>query len=189
MSRLVWAGLLLLASFGSILTSCQQKGGKKVDLPEPRESIVGRIDSLERVLLNEDVALNDAAAAQLIKDYLGFQERWPDDPKCPDYLFKAADVMRGMYRVADACTALDLLVRRYPQSPQAPEALFFAGFMLHNDISEHQKAHEYLQRVVDEYPLHPRAVEARQMIQVMGMDEQDLLRYLEENGSKDSIPS
>ena len=65
MSRLVWAGLLLLASFGSILTSCQQKGGKKVDLPEPRESIIGRIDSLERVLLNEDVALNDAAAAQV----------------------------------------------------------------------------------------------------------------------------
>jgi hypothetical protein len=27
-------------------------------------------------------------------------------------------------------------------------------------------------------------VEARQMIQVMGMDEQDLLRYLEEQGSK-----
>ena len=62
--------------------------------------------------------------------------------------------------------------------------MFFAGFMLHNDISEQEKANEFLQRVIEEYPLHPRAVEARQMIQVMGMDEQDLLRYLEEQGSK-----
>lgn len=185
MSRFVWAGFLLLAAFGLIVTSCQPKSGKKADLTEPRETIVGRIDSLEKVLLHEDVALNDAAAAQIVKDYLRYQERWPDDPKCPDYLFKAADVMRGMYRVQDACTALDLLVRRYPKSPQAPEALFFAGFMLHNDISEQEKANEFLQRVIEEYPLHPRAVEARQMIQVMGMDEQDLLRYLEEQGSKD----
>lgn len=185
MSRFVWAGFLLLAAFGLIVTSCQQKSGKKADLTEPRETIVGRIDSIEKVLLHEDVALNDAAAAQIVKDYLRYQERWPDDPKCPDYLFKAADVMRGMYRVQDACTALDLLVRRYPKSPQAPEALFFAGFMLHNDISEQEKANEFLQRVIEEYPLHPRAVEARQMIQVMGMDEQDLLRYLEEQGSKD----
>ncbi|MFM7586238.1 MAG: tetratricopeptide repeat protein [Bacteroidota bacterium] len=185
MSRFVWAGFLLLAAFGLIVTSCQQKSGKKADLTEPRETIVGRIDRLEKVLLHEDVALNDAAAAQIVKDYLRYQERWPDDPKCPDYLFKAADVMRGMYRVQDACTALDLLVRRYPKSPQAPEALFFAGFMLHNDISEQEKANEFLQRVIEEYPLHPRAVEARQMIQVMGMDEQDLLRYLEEQGSKD----
>lgn len=163
------------------------KGAREVDVPEPQETIVGRIDSLEKVLLNEDVALNDAAAAQVIKDYLRFQERWPNDSRCPDYLFKAADVMRGMYRVQDACIALDLLVRRYPKSPQAPEALFFAGFMLHNDISEQQKANEFLMRVIDEYPLHPRAVEARQMIQVMGMDEQDLLRYLQEQGSKDSV--
>lgn len=184
MSRFVRAGLISWAIFGLVLTSCQQKSVKKVELPEPQETIVGRIDSLEKVLLHEDVALNDAAAAQIVKDYLRYQERWPDDPKCPDYLFKAADVMRGMYRVQDACTALDLLVRRYPKSPQAPEALFFAGFMLHNDISEQQKANEFLQRVIDEYPLHPRAVEARQMIQVMGMDEQDLLRYLEEQGSK-----
>ena len=186
MRHFVWQLGFMAVLLGFMLTACRDKGDKKGGPDESQEITVGRIDSLEKVLLHEDVALNDAAAAQVIKDYLRFQERWPDDPRCPDYLFKAADVMRGMYRVQDACTALDLLVRRYPKSPQAPEALFFAGFILHNDISEQQEANEYLQRVIDEYPLHPRAVEARQMIQVMGMDEQDLLRYLEDQGSKDS---
>lgn len=155
MRRIVWFVLLSGALFELSLTGCGQKSGKKAEVLEPQEQIVGRIDSLERVLLNEDVALNDSAAAQVIKDYLRFQERWPNDPKCPDYLFRAADVMRGMYRVQDACTTLELLVRRYPKSPQAPEALFFAGFMLHNDISEQQKANEFLQRVIDEYPCTP----------------------------------
>ena len=179
--------LLFLSFLGMFASGCTQKGESQKEPLESQERLITRIDSLERVLLNADVTLNDAAAAQVIKDYLRFQERWPEDSKCPDYLFKAADVMRGMYRVQDACTVLDLLVKRYPRSPQAPEALFFAGFMLHNDISEQQKAGEYLQRVIDVYPSHPRAVEARQLIQVMGMDEQDLLRYLESQASTDSI--
>jgi TolA-binding protein len=116
----------------------------------------------------------------VVKAYLKFAETYPNDSLSPDYLFKAADVMRGQFRWENALQVLNQLVEKYPNDKRVPNALFFAGFMLHNDLGDNNKATPYLERVVNEYPEHTLAKDAAMLLQTMHMSEEELIKMLEE---------
>jgi len=160
-------GLLFFAS-------CTEK---KVD---EQSALTARIDSLENILLTDSLNLSDAPASEVIKAYLKYADTYPDDSSAVDYLFKAADVMRGMYRHQDAIQVLELVVSRYPKSDKAPAALFYAGFILHADTEQNNLAVPYFQRLIDDFPEHPLANDARNLMPLLNMNEEQLLDFLEQ---------
>lgn len=160
-------GLLLFAS-------CTEK---KVD---EQSALTARIDSLENILLTDSLNLSDAPASEVIKAYLKYADTYPDDSSAVDYLFKAADVMRGMYRYQDAIQVLELVVSRYPKSDKAPAALFYAGFILHADTEQNNLAVPYFQRLIDDFPEHPLTNDARNLMPLLNMNEEQLLDFLKQ---------
>lgn len=160
-------GLLLLAS-------CAQK---KAD---EQSALTARIDSLENILLTDSLNLSDEPASEVIKAYLKYADTYPKDSIAVDYLFKAADVMRGMYRHQDAVQVLELVVSRYPKSDKAPAALFYAGFILHADTEQNTLAVPYFQRLIDDFPEHPLTNDARNLMPLLNMSEEQLLDFLEQ---------
>lgn len=140
---------------------------------------IAQIDSLERVLLNDSLGLNEAAAGNLTKAYLQFADRYSKDTLSVDYLFRAADVMRGMFRIMDAVQTLDLITKRYPNHDKAGVALFYAGFILHTDSDQNQMAADYFDRLIEAYPDHPMADEARNMLPMLKMSDEQILEFLE----------
>jgi tetratricopeptide (TPR) repeat protein len=160
-------GLLLFAS-------CAEK---KVD---QQAALVARIDSLENILLTDSLNLSDEPASEIIKAYLQFADTYAQDSSAADYLFKAADVMRGMYRYQDAVQVLELVVTRYPKSEKAPAALFYAGFILHADTEQNGLAIPFFQRLIDEFPEHPLSNDARNLLPLLNMSDDQLLDFLKQ---------
>lgn len=168
---------LLLASLW-LLTACGEQ--KKAD---PQAELTARIDSLEAVLVNDSLRLSDEAASEVIKAYLKYADTWPKDSSAVDYLFKAADVMRGMYRYQDAVQTLELVVSRYPDSDKAPAALFYAGFILHADTEQNNLALPFFQRLIDDFPDHPLTKDARNILPMLNMSEEQLLEFLQQRNA------
>jgi len=151
---------------------------------DPKAQAVSKIDSLEAELLDDSLGLSDQTASEIIKAYLQYADAYPKDSNAVDYLFKASDVMRGMYRYQDAIRTLELVVERYPESDKAPTALFYAGFILHNDTEQNHLAIPYFQRLIEEFPEHPLADDARNLMPLLNMNEEQLLEFL--NREKES---
>jgi tetratricopeptide (TPR) repeat protein len=157
-----------------IFASCAEK---KVD---QQVALVARIDSLENILLTDSLNISDEPASEIIKAYLQFADSYPQDSSAADYLFKAADVMRGMYRYQDAVQVLELVVTRYPNSEKAPAALFYAGFILHADTEQNMLAIPFFQRLIDEFPEHPLSNDARNLLPLLNMNDEQLLDFLKQ---------
>jgi tetratricopeptide (TPR) repeat protein len=153
---------------------------RKAEL-DPKAKAIAQIDSLEAVLLDDSLALSDQTASAIVKAYLQFADAYPKDSNAVDYLFKASDVMRGMYRYQDAVRTLELVVERYPESDKAPTALFYAGFILHNDTEQNNLAIPFFQKLIDEFPDHPLADDARNLMPLLNMNEEQLLEFLNRN--------
>ena len=145
---------------------------------DPQKQAIAQIDSLEAELLDDSLAISDQTASAIVKAYLQYADAYPKDSNAVDYLFKASDVMRGMYRYQDAVRTLELVVERYPTSDKAPTALFYAGFILHNDTEQNHLAIPYFQRLIDEFPEHPLANDARNLMPLLNMNEEQLLEFL-----------
>ena len=145
---------------------------------DPKTQAIAKIDSLEAELLDDSLGLSDQTASAIVKAYLQFADAYPKDSNAVDYLFKASDVMRGMYRYQDAIQTLELVVKRYPKSDKAPTALFYAGFILHNDTEQNHLAIPYFQRLIEEFPNHPLSDDARNLMPLLNMNEEQLLEFL-----------
>lgn len=161
----------------AVLLFTQSSCNRKADV-DPKTKDMARIDSLEAVLLDDSLSLSDLTASEIVKAYLQFADAYPKDSNAVDYLFKASDVMRGMYRYQDAVRTLELVVERYPDSDKAPTALFYAGFILHNDTEQNNLAIPYFQKLMDEFPNHPLADDARNLMPLLNMSEEQLLEFL-----------
>lgn len=162
-----------------LVVGCGEKKG------DPQTEARANVEALEAKLKADpatqsgDDRLNDTLASNVVKAYLRFVEAYPKDSLAPDYLFKAADVMRGQFRWDNAVQVLEQLVNQYPTDKRVPNALFFAGFMLHNDLGQHTRATPYLERLVKEYPEHRLAQDAVFLLETMHMSEEELIRHLE----------
>ncbi len=159
-----------------VVAACQTGPKKEKDM---KPAAIATIDSLEAVLLNDSLGLNEAAAANLTKAYLQFADRYSKDTLSVDYLFRAADVMRGMFRMMDAVQTLDLITKRYPNHDKAAVALFYAGFILHADADQNTMAADYFDRLIEEYPDHPMADEARNMLPMLKLSDEQILEFLD----------
>lgn len=167
--------ILTVISFAILMVACGESKKAKNPQLEARETI----STLEKLLLDAGDGFNDSAATQITKAYLRYAEAYPTDSISPDYMFKAADVMRGQFRWNDAVTVLEALVKKYPKDPRVPSALFFAGFMLHNDLNQNEKARPYLERLIAEHPDHPMSADARMLLETMHMSPEELIEHLE----------
>ncbi len=173
---------LLAVSFLLVMVACSENKKPK----NPQQEARANITMLEEMLRKDPATyadggrINDSIASSIVKAYLRYAEAYPKDSISPDYMFKAADVMRGQFRWDNAVQVLEELVRLYPEDSRVPNALFFAGFMLHNDLGQNERATPYLERLIAEYPGHRLAQDAAMLLQTMDMSEEDLIKMLEE---------
>lgn len=145
---------------------------------DPQTLALQQIDSLEAALLDDSLGLSDQTASAIVKAYLQYADAYPKDSNAVDFLFKASDVMRGMFRYQDAVKTLDLVVKRYPNSEKAPAALFYAGFILHNDVDQNNQAIPYFQKLIEEFPNHPLSDDARNLLPMLNMNDEQILEFL-----------
>lgn len=100
-----------------------------------------------------DVTTDTVAANQLVKLYLQFVDRFPDDTLSPLYLFKAANLMVGMGHLDQAVGTFDRVIDNYPDFGDMPLCYVFKAMALENASRPEEAAKTY-EVFLQQFPDH-----------------------------------
>jgi TolA-binding protein len=168
-NKILFSALILFSFF---LHAC--KPGK--------EKLNETISAAELKLFNDSTKmLNDTVAANVLKWYKEFAEKYPDDTLAPMYLFKAGDLSNGMRKYKDAIALFDQLMKKYPEHRKAPVSLFLQAFIYDNNLRDVEKAKMVYSEFLQKYPNHQLAPSAKASLEQlnMGLTNEQLIKMFE----------
>lgn len=162
-----------------LILSCQPK---QSGLQSQKEEL----EALELQLLSaQDVNINPEAAALFLEKSQAFAEAFPQDSLAPSYLFKSAEVARGIREFGLAIQLAGRVWRQYPDYEKAPDAMFVQAFIYDTDLGDTLNARNYYEKFLSSYPEHPFAPNIKQLLSVLGKDPEALIQQFEKQAKED----
>lgn len=149
------------------------------------EDFIKQNESLLKPDLNNEKGKNQAEV--LVKAYQDFITTYPKDTICAEYLFKAADISRGLGRSLHAVDLYVKLVDQYPSSQKAPLALFLQGFLFDNELNDDKKAGELYKLFIEKYPQNKLVKDAEFSLNNLGKSDEELIEEFEKNQKKNKV--
>jgi len=146
-----------------------------------KDSMVKNIEAAEKVLVDEKgkFKIDETAANQTIEAYKAYADKYPNDAKTPDYLFKMADVYRGMQDFEQSIATWEKIYTKYPDYEKTPHAIFLSGFTYENDKGNVAKAKELYNQFLQKYPKHDLADDVQFSIDHLGMTPEEIIKQFD----------
>lgn len=168
---------ILLTALALLMFSCQ---------PE-NERMAMKIKEAEKKLVNDSTKMmsRDLAEEQL-KSYTGFVDKFPDDKRSEEFLYKSADLANSMGKTAVALEMYFRFCEKYPASAKAAYALFLQGFIYENQLKNLDKARELYTSFLTKYPRHELAKDAKFSIDNLGKSDDELIKMFEEKNKAEN---
>lgn len=85
-------------------------------------------------------------------------------------LFEQAKKYQEESKFIEAAAAYDELVKKYPESHNAPQCLFMVGYLHANHLGDMKKAREAYELFLEKYPNHALVKDARWELAHLGQD-------------------
>lgn len=160
-----------------LLFSCQQES----------ERIAEKIKETEKRLINDSTKMmNRALAEEQLKSYSEFVEKFPDDKRSEEFLYKSADLANGMGKTPVALEMYYRFCEKYPTSAKAAYALFLQGFIYENQLKNLDKAKELYTAFLTRYPSHELAKDAKFSLDNLGKSDDELIKMFEEKNKAEN---
>lgn len=141
-----------------------------------------RISTLESQAFDEDGALNNDSAVELVDAYLLFAEQNPDEPQSPEYLFKAIDVSVNLNAISNPLKTIDIaniLIEKYPDFEMSPMAMYIKGFVYENQLQDLKNAEMTYRQFIEKYPESPMVEDVKATLENLGLTPEELIRKFE----------
>ncbi len=155
----------------------------------PKEKALKEIDALQV----QDSVFSIENMAKEKDAYLAFADKYPDDERSPEFLFKAGQSLgaiasqgKDVKQHEEAIAVFKRLQDNYPKHHYAEEALFLTGFIYENHIGDLEKAKATYQEFINKYPNSELAEDARITIQNLGLPAEEILKNAQKNNALDS---
>lgn len=131
-----------------------------------------------------DSVMDRNVGLRLLKAYQEYYNKHPSDSVGLNCLYQAA-------RVADAMgkyqKAIDLLINYHdgvPNRDKQAEAAYLVAFIYDAHLKDAKQASTYYNKVIEKYPGTTWADQAMLSLQLVGKNDDELLRFLEEKNKK-----
>ena len=119
----------------------------------------------------QEQALFDVAGTNLerglytsaLRGFTKFLEQYPRSPLAPAAYLHRGEILTQEGRLEDAITDYLEVPRLFPTSERIPDALYRAGALC-VELEDYDRAREYLERLVNTYPEHTFAEQAREKL-------------------------
>lgn len=135
---------------------------------------VARIRAQEDSLFNN--AVFDRRDALALRDvYLAFAKNNPLDSMAPEYVFRAAGVSRTLGEPQRTLELYDRVIKDYPGWDRLPDAYYLRAFTIDSDLGKKGEAKTAYEEVIDRFPDHPFARDAKQMIENLQYTDAELM--------------
>lgn len=177
--------LLCIVLFSSFY-ACNSSGQSKIE--NEKTNLEKTIQALHtKILEQKDVTKDTEVAKELVTKSQLFANRFPQDSMTAIYLFRAADISRGL---GDYTLAIDLwgkVNREYSKFKRAPDALFLQGFTYDKDLENAEQAKIYYQKFLEQYPEHPLIKDVSLMLQYLNVDKtpEELIQEFKEKSGEE----
>jgi tetratricopeptide (TPR) repeat protein len=156
----------------ALVAACS--GGTK-EADSEKAALVSTIDSLEQAFFGNEMNVDKELAAQLLQSYIKFTDTYPMDEHTADYLYKGAGLARGVRLYTRALQMYTRILTDYPDYKKIVETQFLIAFTYDNDIKDIEKAKEAYNLVIEMYPDHEFAVQARERLKTIDLSDEELI--------------
>ncbi len=170
--------VIVLFSIPVFLFSCKRE----------KTELLDRINVVEKNINKDSLGtFNKGLAIEASDLYIDFVNKFPDDEKAPDMLFKAANINNRILLFEQAVLLCKKLYVDYPEHKKAPVCLFLSAFISENYLHNLDKAKTEYTEFLDKYPHHELAKDARFSIQHLGKSDLELIKEFKSDSSKISV--
>ncbi|GAB5539111.1 MAG: hypothetical protein Salg2KO_12140 [Salibacteraceae bacterium] len=180
----------LFFSLAILLFACgdmQPEEAEKLT-PEKQQMV---IEKMEQELLGSkslDQPINQNKAKNLIIQYQNYINMNPKDSLTSVYLFRAADMSIAVGSYEACIKYLDKIINDFPNSDRIVETMLFKGFVYETHIGNHANAIASYKALIDRYPNHRLAGDARAAIDNLTLTEEELLEKFEKMKKEQPLP-
>jgi len=133
-------------------------------------------DMRDSILANPSGESFKAKAPVFIKMLSTYIDKNPKDSLTPAYIFEASQYSRNIGDFKTAEKFLDKLISQYPDFKRLPEAIFFEGYMVENDLKDLPKAKALYEDFLKRYPNHPYVSNIKMNIENLGKSPEEIVK-------------
>ncbi|MBP6311037.1 MAG: tetratricopeptide repeat protein [Flavobacteriales bacterium] len=164
----------------SLLLACGGGEEAKKDGVDPKAAeMVGRISTMEDTLF-KSVTFDARSAQELLDVYKAFTKAYPMDENAPEYLFRAAGLCsKAMGDPVQGIKLYDRIIVDYPSWKRLPDTYYLKAFTIDTELKQKGEAQKAYQQVINLYPDHPFANDARQMMEYLLLTDEELIQKFE----------
>ncbi|MBK9760588.1 MAG: tetratricopeptide repeat protein [Flavobacteriales bacterium] len=178
-------GLLALPAFAiiTVMTSCG--GGSNAKTASSMDSTQGKLfEARTRIRAQEDSLFTksvfDRRGAMSLEDvYLAYAKTNPLDSLTPEYLFRAAGVARTLGEPKKTLELYDRIIKDYSSWKRIADTYYLRAFTIDNDLGQKGEAKTAYEEVINRFPDHKFAADAKQMIENLQYTDAQLIEKFE----------
>lgn len=172
----ILVGLLILSACSNNEQKTDTTGAPKTG----KEKYQKMIDSIEtKMQATRNMPLDQGTAMFAMRCYDEYASYFPNEPKSPEYLFKAGEIANSLQLSQQALNYLGKLMVKYPRYKNAPYALFMQGMIYDDQLKDTANARKVYTEVIEKYPDSQLAKDAQASINNLGKSVEELIREFE----------
>ncbi len=161
--------------------SCNNSEHKADENNIIEDDIADSISYYERVLFANanPQKINRDDALKLSDFYINWAKSNHEDSLAPEYYLKSADILMNMRKPVAAIKSLNMVIDHYPESSNAPYALFLKAFVFEDLLKDNVNAERYYKKFIDQYPYNEYVDDAMISLKNLGKTPEELIREFE----------
>jgi TolA-binding protein len=155
----------------------------------PQAKLKSQIEEQEHLLnaAKSTVAPDKTKGNDMIKLYVEYADKFPDDTLSATYLFRAGDVAQNLMQREQSLQMFQRVLK-YENSSNRPLALFNVAFIYEDSFNDKAKAKPYYEEFVKKYPDHELADDVQSNLSHFNKTDEELIREFEmKNLQKDTL--
>lgn len=127
------------------------------------EGAVATEESIQSIIseLKESNTIDKEKVSELISSIDNFAKNNPEDKNTPIHLELKAKYLGALGKNNEAIKVYETLYKNFKQSENSSDALFMMAFLYENNMGDKEKAKEYYQQYLTEFPTKEFAKDAK----------------------------
>jgi tetratricopeptide (TPR) repeat protein len=167
------------------LTACgggEQSKDSTAKTENTEEMLLSEIDKYESMLSKEEAMDTKTNIRKTLIDlYSSYATSYSMKKQAPEMLFHAGTESVNVEEYNQAINYLKRLETGYHEYIKRPEAIYLIAFIYENHLNKKGPAKEYYNKVINEYPEHVLASQAKQSIDILMLSDEELIKKFQEN--------
>lgn len=187
MKNMTFLSALFVAALMVSCGSAEEESVKQDLMSNVQDSkrLMTKIDSLEKIVYNENSDLNNVPTAELMEAYNEYTQKFVGDmARTPEYLYKSAAISRAVNLPVKAIKLYDKILKDYPEFERNPEVAFLMAFTYDEDLQQKDQAKEAYQDVIEKFPGDKWAEQASARLENIDLTDEELVKvFMEKAGN------